>query len=195
MRCITRNPDGSPATDDDRWPSGMRLRQVRRDWVGHGAAAAQGRERCGERTKLRKSIHHWDETKCMQSRSIVVHYQYVLPRISMKLSTATSASALAANFEYRTWLPPEPDIWHDGTSMNERHEEIPSALSVELDSLPRLGGFRRGIFRAGPAPGTHVVAIDSTVYVRVTLESHPGDWISGMLYRRYFGEEARKHKF
>jgi len=78
----------------------------------------------------------------MQSRSIVVHYQYVLPRISMKLSTATSASALAANFEYRTWLPPEPDIWHDGTSMNERHEEIPSALSVELDSLPRLGGFR-----------------------------------------------------
>jgi len=48
------------------------------------------------------------------------------------------------------------------------------------------------IFRAGPAPGTHVVAIDSTVYVRVTLESHPGDWISGMLYRRYFGEPERR---
>ena len=47
------------------------------------------------------------------------------------------------------------------------------------------------IFRAGPAPGTRVVAIDSTVYVRVTLESHPGDCISGMLYRRYFGEPER----
>src|SRR5207247_672224 len=47
------------------------------------------------------------------------------------------------------------------------------------------------IFRAGPTPGTRVVAIDSTVYVRVTLESHPGDWISGMLYRRYFGEPER----
>jgi len=26
---------------------------------------------------------------------------------------------------------------------------------------------------------------------RVTLESHPGDWISGMLYRRYFGAPER----
>jgi len=47
------------------------------------------------------------------------------------------------------------------------------------------------IFRSGPMPGTRAVAIDSTVYVRVTLESHPGDWISGMLYRRYFGEPER----
>src|SRR5436309_6387644 len=47
------------------------------------------------------------------------------------------------------------------------------------------------IFRSGPAPATRVVAIDSTVYVRVSLESHPGDWISGTLYRRYFGEPER----
>ena len=47
------------------------------------------------------------------------------------------------------------------------------------------------IFRSGPAPATRVVAIDSTVYVRVSLESHPGDWISGTLYRRYFGQPER----
>src|SRR6266581_1654876 len=33
--------------------------------------------------------------------------------------------------------------------------------------------------------------IDSTVYVRITLESHPGGWISGRLYRRYHGEPDR----
>jgi hypothetical protein len=41
-----------PQAHDDRWPAGMPLRQVRRDQVGHGAAAAQGREGCGKRTKL-----------------------------------------------------------------------------------------------------------------------------------------------
>src|SRR5438552_18254897 len=41
-----------PQAHDDRWPSGMRLRQVRRDHVDQGAAAAQDRERHGERTKL-----------------------------------------------------------------------------------------------------------------------------------------------
>ena len=30
--------------------------------------------------------------------------------------------------------------------------------------------------------------LDSTVYVRLTLETHVGDWISGRLYRRYHGE-------
>src|SRR5439155_19310808 len=41
-----------PQAHHDRWPAGMTLRQVRRDQVGHGAAAAQDRERPGERTKL-----------------------------------------------------------------------------------------------------------------------------------------------
>src|SRR6266478_4070854 len=41
-----------PQAHDDRWPAGMPLRQVRRDQIAHGAAAAQGRESCGERTKL-----------------------------------------------------------------------------------------------------------------------------------------------
>src|SRR6266702_2174966 len=44
------------------------------------------------------------------------------------------------------------------------------------------------IFRSGPAPATRAIPVDSTVYVRLTLESHPGDWISGRLYRRYNGE-------
>jgi len=47
------------------------------------------------------------------------------------------------------------------------------------------------IFRAGPVPSTRLVPIDSTVYVRITLETHVGDWISGRLYRRYRGEPAR----
>jgi len=47
------------------------------------------------------------------------------------------------------------------------------------------------IFRSGPAPATRTVPLDSTVYIRVTLESHPGDWISGRLYRRYHGADER----
>src|SRR5213595_2023281 len=47
------------------------------------------------------------------------------------------------------------------------------------------------IFRAGPVPSTHAVPIDSTVYLRITLETHVGDWISGRLYRRYRGEPDR----
>ena len=43
------------------------------------------------------------------------------------------------------------------------------------------------IFRSGPAPAARTVPIDSTVYVRITLETHPGGWISGRLYRRYQG--------
>src|SRR2546422_6217761 len=45
------------------------------------------------------------------------------------------------------------------------------------------------VFRSGAAPAaTRAVALDSTVYVRITLESHPGGWISGRLYRRYHGD-------
>src|SRR2546422_8117353 len=47
------------------------------------------------------------------------------------------------------------------------------------------------IFRAGPAPATRAVPIDSTVYLRLTLRTMPGDWIDGRLYRRYFGKEER----
>src|SRR3979409_1489746 len=47
------------------------------------------------------------------------------------------------------------------------------------------------IFRAGQVPSTRLVPIDSTVYVRITLETHAGDWISGRLYRRYRGEPDR----
>lgn len=47
------------------------------------------------------------------------------------------------------------------------------------------------IFRSGRAPATTAVPVDSTVYLRITLETHPGDWISGRLYRRYHGEPER----
>ena len=37
-------------------------------------------------------------------------------------------------------------MWHDWRRVNKRHEEIASALPTELDSLPRLKGFRlRGL--------------------------------------------------
>jgi len=44
------------------------------------------------------------------------------------------------------------------------------------------------IFRSGATAGTRVVPIDSTVYVRLTLETHPGGWMGGRLYRRSFGQ-------
>jgi hypothetical protein len=47
------------------------------------------------------------------------------------------------------------------------------------------------IFRSGPAATTRAVPIDSTVYLRLTLESHPGGWISGWLTRRYHGTPER----
>src|SRR2546425_3735946 len=47
------------------------------------------------------------------------------------------------------------------------------------------------IFRPGPVPAERAVPIDSTVYLRITLETHVGDWISGRLYRRYRGEPDR----
>src|SRR2546422_1916073 len=50
--------------------------------------------------------------------------------------------------------------------------------------LPRIS-------RAGRASATRAVPIDSTVYLRLTLRTMPGDWIDGRLYRRYFGKEER----
>src|SRR5438046_9599614 len=47
------------------------------------------------------------------------------------------------------------------------------------------------IFRSGPTAASHPIPIDSTVYLRVTLKTMPGDWISGRLYRRYYGKEER----
>src|SRR2546425_4358449 len=44
------------------------------------------------------------------------------------------------------------------------------------------------IFRSGATAGTRVVPIDSPVYVRLPLETHPGGWMGGRLYRRYFGQ-------
>src|SRR3989442_3059130 len=44
------------------------------------------------------------------------------------------------------------------------------------------------IFRSGATGRTRAVPIDSTVYVRLTLETHPGGWMGGRLYRRYFGQ-------
>src|SRR5947207_15621738 len=47
------------------------------------------------------------------------------------------------------------------------------------------------IFRPGAVPAAGAVPVDSTVYLRITLETHVGDWISGRLYRRYRGEPDR----
>src|SRR2546425_13263462 len=47
------------------------------------------------------------------------------------------------------------------------------------------------IFRSGPAAASHTVPIDSTVYLRLTLKTMPGEWIDGRLYRRYHGRGER----
>ncbi len=47
------------------------------------------------------------------------------------------------------------------------------------------------IFRAGSPAATRAVPIDSTVYIRMSLESHTGGWFTGSLYRRYFGQPER----
>src|SRR3989449_10969976 len=44
------------------------------------------------------------------------------------------------------------------------------------------------IFRSGTTARARAVPIDSTVYVRLTLETHPGGWMGGRLYRRYYGQ-------
>ena len=47
------------------------------------------------------------------------------------------------------------------------------------------------IFRAGTPASTRAVPLDSTVYIRMSLESHTGGWFTGWLYRRYFGQPER----
>src|SRR2546429_8745921 len=47
------------------------------------------------------------------------------------------------------------------------------------------------IFRSGSTAASHPVPIDSTVYLRLTLKTMPGEWIAGRLYRRYYGKEER----
>jgi hypothetical protein len=66
-------------------------------------------------------------------------------------------------------------------------------LALLLSNFGRQTGPLEGtweltrIFRSGSAPAIRALPIDSTVYVRITLETHPGGWISGRLYRRYHG--------
>src|SRR5438552_12037683 len=44
------------------------------------------------------------------------------------------------------------------------------------------------IFRSGTTARTRAVPTASTVYVRLPLETHPGGWRGGRLYRRYYGQ-------
>jgi hypothetical protein len=66
-------------------------------------------------------------------------------------------------------------------------------LALLLSNFGRQTGPLEGtweltrIFRSGSAPAIRALPIDSTVYVRITLETHPGAWISGRVYRRYHG--------
>src|SRR2546429_5554258 len=47
------------------------------------------------------------------------------------------------------------------------------------------------ISRGGRPATTRAVPLDSTVYIRMSLESHTGGWFTGSLYRRYFGQPER----
>lgn len=47
------------------------------------------------------------------------------------------------------------------------------------------------IFRSGPAAATRAVPLDSTIYIRMSLQSHTGGWFTGSLYRRYLGQPER----
>ena len=47
------------------------------------------------------------------------------------------------------------------------------------------------IFRTGPQAVTRLVPIDSTTYLRLTVASHPGGWLSGTVYRRHHGDAER----
>jgi hypothetical protein len=63
-----------------------------------------------------------------------------------------------------------------------------SSVSPNVQTGPLEGTWElTRIFRSGPAPATRALPIDSTVYIRITLETHPRGWISGRLYRRYHG--------
>src|SRR2546426_2570386 len=64
------------------------------------------------------------------------------------------------------------------------------ALFLSVSQAARIDGTWEldRIFRSGATGRTRAVPIDSTVYVRLTLETHPGGWMGGRLYRRYFGQ-------
>src|SRR2546426_9651954 len=64
------------------------------------------------------------------------------------------------------------------------------ALLLSVSQAARIEGTWElaRIFRSGATGRTRPVPIDSTVYVRLTLETHPGGWMGGRLYRRYFGQ-------
>src|SRR2546430_1078413 len=47
------------------------------------------------------------------------------------------------------------------------------------------------IFRGGSPATTRAVPLDSTVYIRMSLESHTGGWVTRSLYPRYFGQPQR----
>src|SRR2546427_5399985 len=64
------------------------------------------------------------------------------------------------------------------------------ALFLSVCRAARIGGTWElaRISRSGATGRTRAVPIDSTVYVRLTLETPPGGWMGGRLYRRYFGQ-------
>jgi hypothetical protein len=64
---------------------------------------------------------------------------------------------------------------------------LPAAQTGPLDGTWEL----TRSFRSGPTAVAQAVPIDSTVYIRITLETHPGEWISGRMYRRYHGAAER----
>ncbi|SRR6266571_755595 len=47
------------------------------------------------------------------------------------------------------------------------------------------------IFRTGPTAATRTVARDSTVFIRLTIETEPHGYILGTLERSYFGDGER----
>lgn len=65
---------------------------------------------------------------------------------------------------------------------------VPLGPGVQTGPLEGTWELTR-VFRSGPAPGARALTLDSTVYIRITLETHPRGWISGRLYRRYHGED------
>src|SRR5260370_569347 len=69
---------------------------------------------------------------------------------------------------------------------------VAALVVLGIQSAPIDGTWRlTRIFRSGPAAARRAVPIDSTVYLRLTLESHRGGWISGWLNRRYHGVPER----
>src|SRR2546422_8191721 len=67
------------------------------------------------------------------------------------------------------------------------------ALLLSVSQAARIDGTWElaRIFRSGATGRTRTVPIDSTVYVRLTLETHPGGWMGGRLYRRYYGQDRK----